>query len=188
MIVYHYTNIDNLENIVTKNDIGTPVLKLHVTNCKFLNDQYENTFGLTILGKCLPKIEEELNVPSKDKLSLLLKNKAEWEKRMKNFIPNIGRDFYVFSTSKERDSLIMWSTYGNKGDGVAIGLDWDILKRYAENEEYQGFSGKCTYWTKDMLVNLSNISSIIYKRVKAKYREMTSSKIRSMFLELYKCE
>ena len=112
---------------------------MHVTNCKFLNDQYENTFGLTILGKCLPKIEEELNVPSKDKLSLLLKNKAEWEKRMKNFIPNIGRDFYVFSTSKERDSLIMWSTYGNKGDGVAIGLDWDILKRYAENEEYQGF-------------------------------------------------
>ena len=142
MIVYHYTNIDNLEKIVTKNDNGTPVLKLHVTNCKFLNDQYENTFGLTILGKCLSKIEEELNVPSKDKLSLLLKNKAGWEKRIKRFTPNIGRDFYIFSTSKERDSLIMWSAYGNKGDGIAIGLDWNIIKQHAENEDYQGFSGK----------------------------------------------
>ena len=188
MIVYHYTNIDNLETIVTKNDNGTPVLKLHVTNCKFLNDQYENILGLTILGKCLPKIEEELNVPSKDGLSLLLKNKARWEKRMKKFTPNIGRDFYVFSTSKERDSLIMWSSYGNKGNGVAIGLDWDVLKQHAENEEYQGFSGKCTYWTKEMLVGLSNPSATIFKEVKTKYREMTSSKMRSLFSELYGCK
>lgn len=188
MIVYHYTNIDNLENIVTKNDNGTPVLKLHVTNCKFLNDQYENILGLTIWSKCLPKIEEELNVPLKDRLSLLLKNKAGWEKRRRSFTPKIGRDFYVFSTSKERDSLVMWSAYGNKGNGVAIGLDWDILRQHAENEEYQGFSGECTYWTRDMFDGLLDSSSYIYRRIKAKYREMTSSKVRSMFLELYKCE
>lgn len=188
MIVYHYTNIDNLETIVTKKDNGTPVLKLHVTNCKFLNDQYENVLGLTILGKCLPKIEEELNVPSKDRLSQLLKNKAGWEKRMKKFTPNIGRDFYVFSTSKERDSLIMWSSYGNKGNGVAIGLDWDILSQYAENEEYQGFSGECTYWTGDMLDGLQDSSSKLYNGIKTKYQEMTSSKMHSMFSGLYKCE
>lgn len=75
MIVYHYTTIDNLEKIITKKDDGTPVLNIHATHCLSLNDQFENTLGLTLLGKCLPKIEEELNVPSKDKLSLLLKNR-----------------------------------------------------------------------------------------------------------------
>lgn len=188
MVVYHYTNIDNLDKIITKKDDGTPVLKIHATHCLFLNDHYENIIGLTILGKCLPLIEEELNIPPQNKLSPLLKNKSDWERRMKTFTPNIGRNFHVFSLSKERDSLIMWSAYGNKGDGVAIGLDWSVLKQYTEGEDYQGLSGKCTYWNKDMMGDLSDPSSIIYKRVKAKYKEMTSSKVRSLFLELYKCE
>ena len=188
MIVYHYTNIDNLEKIITKKDDGTPVLNIHATHCMFLNDHYENILGLTILGKCLTMIEEELNISPPQKLSPLLMNKSDWEKRMKSFTPNIGRNFYVFSSSRERDSLIMWSAYGNKGDGVAIGLDWNIIKQYAEGEDYQGFSGKCTYWNKDMLVGLSDPSSNIYKKIKAKYKEMTSPQMRSFFLDFYGSE
>ena len=184
MIAYHYTNFDNLDKILTKDENGNLTLKFRATNCKFLNDQYENTLGLIILEKCLKTIEEELNVPQKEMVSPLLKNRKKIEQDLKSFHPNIGTDNYIISMSLDSDSLIMWSMYGNKGDGVAIGLDVEVLEDYFNNCEVQGISGKCTYWSDDMIEQLTDTSSDVYNIVKSTYQQQISPNIKTIRLEI----
>lgn len=185
MIAYHYTNIDNLDKIITKDGNGNPILNFRATNCKFLNDQYENTLGLIILEKCLKTIEEELNVPQKEMVSpLLLKNREKIKQDLKSFHPNIGTDNYIISMSLDSDSLIMWSMYGNKGDGVAIGLDVEVLEEHFNDCEVQGISGKCTYWSDDMIEQLTDTSSDVYNNVKSIYQQQISPNIKAMRLEI----
>jgi len=40
----------------------------------------------------------------------------------------------MLSLSENPDDLTMWRTYGADGKGVAIGIDWEMLHRYAKDE------------------------------------------------------
>ena len=185
MIAYHYTNIDNLDKIVTTDEDNIPSLVFWATNSKYLNDQNENTLGIAILEKCLAKIEEELHVPIKNRLSPYLKEKEQIKNQLNKIAPDKAMDGYVLSLSLSEDNLVMWSMYGNKGDGVALGLDVNMIERLPKNNTVDIKSGKCKYWTSHMLRKIENPSSESYKRMKKLYKELTTRGMWEAYLKIH---
>lgn len=185
MIAYHYTNIDNLEKIVTTDEENIPSLVFWATNSKYLNDQYENTLGIVILEKCLATIEDELHIPIEDRLSPYLEKKEQIMNQLNQIAPDKAMDGYVISLSLSEDNLVMWSMYGNKGNGVALGLDVNMIERLPKNNTVDIKSGKCKYWTSHMLRKIEDPSSESYKRMKKLYKELTTRGMWEAYLKIH---
>ncbi len=191
MIVYHYTNIANLDKIISNNSAGTTELKFRATNCKFLNDGTENTLGIKIISQYLAPVEDSLNIKQEDKLSPLLnipgyiENIYQNQKRFDDHNPK--SDNYIISFSCDRDSLVMWSMYGNKGDGVAIGVDSSLLIPLEKG--FNTDKRKCTYWPQHTLNELNaNNSPKLFDSIKETYVLMTSSIVKESFMKLFEAE
>ncbi len=189
MIVYHYTNIANLDKIISYNSAETPELKFRATNCKFLNDGTENTLGINIVSQFLASVEDSLNIKQEDKISPLLDIPGYIEhiyQNQKKFNDhNPTTDNYIISFSCDRDSLVMWSMYGNKGDGVAIGVESSLLNIPIE----KGFNTdkrKCTYWPQRAIIELNeNISPDLFASIKDTYVLMTNPNVKESFIKKY---
>lgn len=76
----------------------------------------------------LQKIEEELHVDNTKRLSSCFDDR---EKVKRTYISTFDRDWYLFiiSFSSCRDTLPMWSMYGQNGKGLCLCFDKE------ENEE-----------------------------------------------------
>ncbi len=187
MIVYHYTNIDTLEKILAPCNDGNQIFNLRATHCNFLNDTMENVIGLFILAKCIMQIECELNIPinhcifpffTKENHSIILKN-------MKHFKPN-GVNTFTLSFCKDDDDLPMWLMYGNKGNGITLGVDNKKVILNWEDGYYNIEMGECTYWTPEMR-EMKSLYSMrdLYNLIKERYLLIMNPKVREAFNVIY---
>lgn len=107
-ILYHYTSIDALFGgiIVKNNPEPGKEICLWATNCRYMNDPEELSIGIQFANKVLDFSFDESNENAK-----WLKDKT-----------------YITSFSSAVDCLPMWGMYGQKGHGLALGFDTDIIK------------------------------------------------------------
>jgi hypothetical protein len=135
-ILYHYTSMATLQAILE--NITDDYLTLRATEIRYLNDAKEYKLALNILRELL--IEYDESTPNKKNLKLKLSIERMGFLKEKN--KEIGPPF-VFSLSKERDSLPMWNTYGDSSLGIAIGFK----KNELSNMQYGHSSSleKCIY-------------------------------------------
>ena len=197
MLVYHYTSIETLEKILSATSKENPVVMLRATHSNFLNDGTENTLGCMILPKCIRQIEEDLNVAEKDRISFLFEDLrfiqyAVDHQKMFDDHAEVLHSNFVISFSKDADSLVMWSMYGNKGDGVALGFETDELEPVKDSQDdilMNYFKEECLYWSdEDIKKTQLDKSSKLYVSIKELYSSMADPIVQSSMRKLYESE
>lgn len=190
MIVYHYTSIDTLEKIFSSYSAETKCINLRGTHCNFLNDGTESVLGAQLLPNYIIEIEKELRIAPNWKLEPVFFN----EKYLQIIVDHIKNyddtkeqmSKFVTSFSKERDSLVMWSIYGNKGNGIALGFDTEMLTRCLVGRKYVWSveAEECTYFTNEELKGTCDKDSSIYVYVKNLYEGMIHEKVKKSLFEI----
>lgn len=111
-ILYHNSTIEALfAGILVKDpESEDKAISLFATDHRYLNDDNEIKHGCTLLRA---KVKNLFGLDFCNDNEIFADNSSA----------------FVISFSKEKDCLPMWSTYGNKGDGIAFGFDAVLLKQ-----------------------------------------------------------
>jgi hypothetical protein len=182
MIVYHYTDIDNLDSILFSTSKSHQRLNLWAKHHSFLTDDPQRIFGRYLLPSCIESIEEELEVESQFAITPLLKDIGYL-----NFINESALHYddhsldlakYVISFSEDQDNLDLWLRNGNSGKGIAIGFDTNKLCLDSERL-FNVFANNCTYWSDEIKSTgyKLNTQSQLYKNIKETYQKLSEPKI-----------
>ena len=142
---YHYTTIDALHSMISRSGV-----EFWATQSRFLNDSVEIQVGINKLADILPK-----NITHEK-----LKNRY-----------NCSVFLSCFSLAK--DSVPMWNTYAQAGNGIALGFephipstdDYRILKVIYEGTEDESLWRKQTIRLAERNSNFGTtqlLSSIVY--------------------------
>ena len=115
-IVYHYTTVDAFFKIFDKFNAEKQTFALRAGHAKYMNDPDEISRSIFIFKKALDDFEEK-NLGDTD---LYFGKKKQISESLLN---RIFANQFILSFSKCMDSLPMWSTYCNKGRGIAIGIE-----------------------------------------------------------------
>lgn len=110
-ILYHYSSVKALfsEILIRQPESEDKAISLFATDSRYLNDVSEIALGKQMMREVMEKM------------------KIKAYERIMDEIGELER-INIISFSKECDSIPMWSTYGNKGDGIALGFDSQVLK------------------------------------------------------------
>lgn len=126
-ILYHYTNLEGFMGIIShsKEEMG-----LWMSSSDYMNDKQERIYCVQVLAKSVEAIE---NVLGEEKVfTPLFKQLALSEpwKILRYFNQHVSplNNLLMLSLSKSRDYLPLWGRYADRGNGVAIGLDEELLK------------------------------------------------------------
>ena len=139
-LCYHYTSVDSFMNILDGIENGK--FKFHASSIFSLNDPTEMEYGYQEICKLLPIFEEELSIKDvKYKLSGIWSidpqfSLTDWMNRHLKMMRDNFQHSCVISYSRNRDNLQLWGMYGNKGKGVALGLD--VRNYYIERDSLNG--------------------------------------------------
>lgn len=112
-ILYHYSSVNALfsEILIRKPESEDKAISLFATDSRYLNDESEIELG----KRMMREVFDKMKISSYDRI---VEEVGELER------------MNIISFSKEHDSIPMWSTYGNKGDGIALGFDSAVLKEH----------------------------------------------------------
>lgn len=147
-ILYHYTTMNSLWNILNditnRGDEKNPsyYIKLWVTCARYMNDPMEGLFFRKCLYSAFLRYQAVCELEDKSgymQLSFAALNLSR-------------QTFYAFSLSEHADSLSMWRSYGNNGQGVAIGFDTKELSDAISKYDSCNFL-KIEYKTEEDFVN-----------------------------------
>lgn len=193
MIVFHYTDIDNLASILSITSRGNQRLVLKAKHRCFLNDDAQHTFGRYILPSCIEAIEDELHVDPKmavaplllqpDYLDLILHRINTYDDHKQ------GLDSFVLSFSEDQDNTELWAKLGNGGRGIALGFDTDKLQ--PDYDRFVNvFKNKCTYWSKEIKKPDFKLdpTSTLYSSILETYTMMTDTRVIDSFTAIYEKE
>lgn len=142
-VVYHYTSLDTFLKLLDGIKYG--YFRFWASDIFTMNDPTEFYYGFEKLWKLLPAIEDNLYkrirenpddyqinttfLDNKYRLSNIWKRKynikevKEWLPEYVDMLHEIYKTPFVVSFSCQRDFLPMWSTYGDSGKGVALGIE-----------------------------------------------------------------
>ena len=149
-MIYHYTNISTLLGMFNNCSKKNPNITMWATHSLYLNDPTEYEHGKEVCLRLLKSVEEDYNIPQEKRLS---KAVLDGETGIKPYLhlmdvansmtpKSVGEGTpYIISLSENRDSLPMWNTYAQRGNGIAIGFDQDLLKK----EQRKWVVRKCYY-------------------------------------------
>lgn len=140
-ILYHYTSVDALfRGIIVKNEPepGKEIC-LWATNCRYVNDPEELSVGIQLANKVLDfSFDEPIQKNCEQKGN---------KKQLKD-------EAYIVSFSSAIDCLPMWGMYGQKGHGLALGFDTEIIKA-----SFSDLLLKCIYVNQEDNAQLINVQS-----------------------------
>lgn len=193
MIVFHYTDIDNLEQILVSTSRANQRLVLKAKHRCFLNDDAQCTFGRYLLPSCIEAIEAELGVDPQKAVAPLIKRPGYLQQVLDSVNTyddhRQGLDSYVLSFSEDQDNAELWKKNAHGGRGVALGFDTDKL--LPDYERFVNvFKNKCTYWAeniKDAGFRLDTHSKL-YADIRETYKMMSNPKVIDSFQMLYSQE
>ena len=141
-IVYHYTSLDTFMKLL--DGVQSGKFMFYGSDIFSMNDTTEFRYGFEQIWDILPNIENELygnvkkNVDNYDIDIRALNQKYRisrmWGKNddsksdewLGEYIKIMHESFkspFVISFSCQKDFLPMWSTYGDRGRGVSLGID-----------------------------------------------------------------
>ena len=103
-IIYHYTSVEALYKIFSTGS-------LRFTNIRELNDPLEIIHGFNLL-------DSYFDNKGFDYKAFFYTNLDEPDE-----IDKLKSNFFVFSTSRVSDDHQQWINYGDRGDGISIGLN-----------------------------------------------------------------
>ena len=190
MIVFHYTDIDNLASILSVTSRGNQRLVLKAKHRCFLNDDAQHTFGRYILPSCIKAIEDELHVDPMMAVAPLLQGPGYLDYIMQGINTyddhKQGLDSFVLSFSEDQDNSELWVKHGNGGRGIALGFDTDKLQPDCERF-FNIFKNKCTYWSDDIKKADFQLdpASTLYSSVLETYKSMTDTRVIDSFASIY---
>ena len=129
-VLYHYTNIEALFNGILVKDSPKEgeEISLYATDHRYLNDIEE------IKGGC-KRLKEKLG----PMLEGIINEDTDFDELFDKDEPR-----YIISFSLNPDSIPMWSTYGRRGNGIALGFDTKKLVSSIKDIH------PCIYTEKDM--------------------------------------
>jgi len=190
MIVFHYTDIDNLDQIPSSTSRGNQRLMLKAKHRCFLNDDGQRTFGRYILPSCIASIEEELHVDPQMAVAPLFQQPGYLDSILQGI--NVyddhrqGLDSFVLSFSEDQDNPELWNKSGNGGRGVALGFDTDKLQPNHERF-FNVFKEKCTYWSEDIKKPDFKLdaASTLYASIREAYKMITDKRVIDSFTTIY---
>lgn len=190
MIVFHYTDIDNLESILCNTSRANQRLVLKAKHRCFLNDDAQRTFGRYLLPSCIASIEEELYVDSQMVITPLLQTSDYLDfilERVNTYDEHHqGLESYVLSFSEDQDNRELWEKRGNGGRGIVLGFDTDKLHPDYE-KFFNVYKEKCNYWSEDIKKTDFKLdpTSTLYTSVRDTYKMMTDARVVDSFTKLY---
>lgn len=156
MILYHYTSIATLLNILE--NIKEGKICLRATHAKFFNDPFEYDYCLSLLKNSMRLFEKKKNIEKKI-------SKGFHEMLFKDAVEITGSP-YILSFSENQDDLSMWRSYGNDGAGVAIGFEKEKLIEYVKSQDsYNTELIKCLY-------SKNKINEELFKNWENNYSQM----------------
>lgn len=143
-VLYHYTNIKALYNIVESK-------KIWLSCPYFLNDKSEILYGIDLIKNLIGQIELEASVREK----------------LKSAISIFGmiHHIFVFSLSKHENLLSQWRGYTNINTGVCIGFSEDNLRNRANENGIDLI--ECIYDQDKQREKLKEIAKAISKNYSA---------------------
>lgn len=128
--IYHYCSLDTFAQIIKYKTI-------RLSDLNKTNDYMEKHWGMQFLYHALC---EDLQA---NEISMDLKEDYWYSDEAHNHIEQLERDMKYFLNhdsliacfSTKNDLLSQWRAYGNDGAGIAIGFDYDFLKKLLKYEE-----------------------------------------------------
>ena len=136
-LIYHYTSIEVLHNILTKyrKEGGNGFIELWASSIYLLNDPLEMLKAPDIIKSVLLDLEKVLHIDDSLKFSRVFDEDINSIKEF--FQKQLKRDKYLFiiSLSNNKDTLPMWSMYTNNGKGVCLCFDKGTLVDYFTQEK-----------------------------------------------------
>lgn len=155
-MVYHYTTIDALFNILASYKASED--KDHFTfwasNALDQNDSTELSLTYKDLFNAICKVEEEKEQQGENlsinKLSTAislssLRGKDDIEDEINSSVKDHSHTPFTMSFSREKDSLLMWSIYANKGNGVCLVYDENEFQTLNTNNNMTNIQGDVIY-------------------------------------------
>ena len=148
-IVYHYTSINTLFAILnrieneTESDSKDDYFILRGTHIEFLNDTTEFYKSCKLMSEIIQEYENSLE---EDKNKHVAKdiNENTWKRNAT--MGGFSTLPFVTSFSENSDNLPMWNTYGDNGNGVAIGIKKIDIEKLIGNENVEKPTWvKCVY-------------------------------------------
>ena len=134
--LYHYTSFSSLFNIVKtyRDSMDKDNIILWASHILNMNDPTEMYAGYKAIMKYLPLLENKLNIEQDKRISNLpnetqvhgLEQYEVDDLIMKGSF-NSAYCPFVVSLSQTMNSIPMWYMYADKGNGVCIAIDQDVL-------------------------------------------------------------
>lgn len=190
MIVFYYTDIDNLETILASTNGANAQVTLTAKHRCYLADDPRMIFGRYLLPACIEDIEKELGIDSKLALTPLVKD-PEYMKYILSSTDvfddrRTGLETFVLTFSEDQDNKEIWMREGSSGRGIAIGFDTDKLIPDYINI-FNVFSGRCSYWSDEVMEPQFRLSpnSELYSLIRDNYRLMNKPEVINSFKEIY---
>ena len=147
-LAYHYTSLETALKIIEGVRDGSFIF--HASSIFCLNDPTEMKYGYERVMEIFPKIENMLGIfDDKYRLSKLWEkdkrfSPVEWQEIYLSMMEKHLEHAFVISLSKNRDSLPMWTRYGDNGQGIAFGFDTRIYIKQGNELEHDIFSTPCS--------------------------------------------
>lgn len=141
-ILYHYTSVDALYNIITTK-------KLWLVNSKSSNDKTEDVLNEDDFNHLIKRSREK--APENDK-EIFDKIFCQTERTLEAE----PEDEYIFCLSKIEDSLARWDRYADYRKGVCLHIDISQLKKIYDMLDliyYEYFKIYELGYTEDVLIN-----------------------------------
>ena len=113
-MIYHYTSMEALFNVILCRGNDESKICLRACNALYMNDPNEIQFGFSFLGKS-------------DNSDNLKENDC-------NVYIEMSSHCFLTSFSSQRDYLPMWNIYARNATGIALGFNSDIIKKHKETE------------------------------------------------------
>lgn len=191
MIVFYYTDLDNLETILASANGANSQVTLTAKHRCYLADDQKMIFGRYLLPGCIEEIENELGIDSQLALTPLVKG-PEYMKYILSSTDvfddrRTGLETFVLTFSEDQDNKEIWMREGSAGRGVAIGFDTDKLAPDYMNL-FNVFSGRCSYWSDEVMDPQFRLNpdSELYSSVRDCYKLMSKPEVISSFKEIYR--
>lgn len=129
-LIYHYCSLDTFVQIIKNKTI-------RLSDLDKTNDYMEKRWGMELLQEALKRELED------NSISMNLQEDYWYSDDAHNHIDQLNNDIsrylkhqtLITCFSLESDQLGQWRAYGQDGEGIAVGFDYDYLKRLLKGQD-----------------------------------------------------
>lgn len=128
--IYHYCSLDTFAQIIKNKTI-------RLSDLNKTNDYMEKKWGMKLLYRTLCDELQDRGIVMDLKEDYWYSDNAHnhFEQLENNITSFLNHQTLIICFSTKKDMLSQWRAYGNDGVGIAIGFDYDLLKKLLKSEK-----------------------------------------------------